>query len=59
MPKPQRPNPGRKKPLLVFFPVEVIDAIRAACPGVVINQTTGINGPDISGPTACLRAVMA
>ena len=37
--------------------VEVIDAIRAACPGVVINQTTGINGPDISGPAACLRAV--
>ena len=35
----------------------VIGAIRAACPGVVINQTTGIVGPDISGPLACLRAV--
>lgn len=37
--------------------VAVIDAIRAACPGIVINQTTGIVGPDISGPLACLRAV--
>ena len=37
--------------------VAVIDAIRAACPGIVINQTTGIVGPDISGPLACLREV--
>jgi 3-keto-5-aminohexanoate cleavage enzyme len=35
----------------------VIAAIRDACPGVLINQTTGIVGPDISGPLACLRAV--
>src|SRR5258706_2838846 len=34
---------------------EIDDAIRAACPGVIINQTMGIVGPDISGPTACLR----
>ena len=37
--------------------LEVVAAIREACPGIVINQTTGINGPDISGPVACLRAV--
>ena len=36
---------------------EVVAAIREACPGIVINQTTGINGPDISGPVACLRVV--
>jgi 3-keto-5-aminohexanoate cleavage enzyme len=35
----------------------VVAAIREACPGVVVNQTTGIVGPDISGPIACLRAV--
>ncbi len=35
----------------------VVAAIRDACPDVVINQTTGIVGPDISGPVACLRAV--
>ncbi|MDY0743160.1 3-keto-5-aminohexanoate cleavage protein [Paucibacter sp. R3-3] len=35
----------------------VIDAIRAACPGVVINLTTGVIGPDIEGPLACIRRV--
>jgi uncharacterized protein (DUF849 family) len=34
---------------------EIAEAIRAACPGVIINQTTGIVGPDVSGPMACLR----
>lgn len=34
---------------------EIADAIRAACPGVIINQTTGVMGPDISGPIDCLR----
>lgn len=36
---------------------DVIAAIRASCPDVLINQTTGIVGPDISGPVACLAAV--
>jgi len=36
---------------------EVCDAIRAACPGVLINLTTGVLGPDIGGPAACLRRV--
>jgi 3-keto-5-aminohexanoate cleavage enzyme len=36
---------------------EVVDAIRAACPGVIINLTTGVVGKDISGPLACLRRV--
>jgi len=35
----------------------VIAAIRDACPGILINQTTGIVGPDIEGPLSCLRAV--
>lgn len=35
----------------------VCDAIRAACPGVVINLTTGVIGTDISGPLACIRRV--
>ena len=35
---------------------EIVDAIRGACPGALINQTTGVVGPDISGPAACLRA---
>ena len=36
---------------------EVIDAIRATCPGVIINLTTGVIGPDIAGPAACIRRV--
>jgi len=36
----------------------VIAAIRDACPGVIINLTTGVVGPDISGPVACIRRVM-
>ncbi len=36
---------------------EVCDAIRAACPGVIINLTTGVIGKDISGPVACIERV--
>jgi 3-keto-5-aminohexanoate cleavage enzyme len=35
----------------------VVAAIRDACPGIIVNQTTGVVGADISGPVACLRAV--
>ena len=34
---------------------DIVDAIRDACPGIIINQTTGTPGPDISGPVACIR----
>ena len=36
---------------------QVVSAIREACPGVIINLTTGVIGKDISGPAACLRRV--
>jgi uncharacterized protein (DUF849 family) len=36
---------------------EVCDAIRAACPGVILNLTTGVIGKDISGPLACIERV--
>lgn len=35
----------------------MIDAIRAACPGVIINMSTGVIGPDISAPAACMRRI--
>ena len=35
----------------------VVDAIRAACPGVIINLTTGVVGPDVAGPLACIERV--
>lgn len=34
---------------------EVQDAIRAACPGVIINHTTGVMGPEYQGALACVR----
>lgn len=35
----------------------VVGAIRDACPGVIVNLTTGVIGKDISGPAACIRRV--
>jgi len=37
--------------------LEIAQAIRDACPGVIFNQSTGVVGPDISGPLACMRAI--
>src|SRR5256886_17416222 len=34
-----------------------MQAIRGACPGVILNQPTGPRGPDIQGPLDCLRAI--
>ena len=36
---------------------EITDAIRSRVPGMVINMSTGVVGPDISAPIACLEAV--
>lgn len=36
---------------------EIIEAIRDACPGVIINMSTGVVGDDISGPEACMRRI--
>jgi uncharacterized protein (DUF849 family) len=35
----------------------IIEAIREACPGVIINMSTGVVGSDISGPVACMRRI--
>jgi uncharacterized protein (DUF849 family) len=37
--------------------LEIAQAIRESCPGVIFNQSTGVVGPDISGPAACIRAI--
>jgi 3-keto-5-aminohexanoate cleavage enzyme len=37
--------------------LEIAQAIREACPGVIFNQSTGVVGPDIAGPVACIRAI--
>ncbi len=35
----------------------ICDAIRAACPGVILNMSTGVMDDDISGPLACMERV--
>jgi len=37
--------------------VAICDAIRDRCPGILINMSTGVMGPDVSGPVACLEQV--
>ncbi len=36
---------------------EIVEAIRAACPGIIINATTGVVGPDYQGPLDVVRAL--
>lgn len=41
----------------VELAAEIVDAIREAAPGLMINMTTGVVGQDISGPLAVLERV--
>ena len=36
---------------------EIMAAIQDACPGIILNQSTGMMGPNIEGPLSCLRAI--
>ena len=36
---------------------EITQAVREACPGVVINMSTGVMGTDVSAPCEAMRAV--
>lgn len=54
----------RQEPGMGFLPswepevaVAVREAIRAECPDLIFNMTTGVVGDDISGPVACMRAI--
>lgn len=53
----QRPGMGRLPSWDPAVAQSICDAIREACPGVVINMSTGVVGDDISGPVACLESV--
>ena len=35
---------------------DCVQAMREACPGLIVNQTTGVVGPQVQGPLECLRA---
>jgi uncharacterized protein (DUF849 family) len=52
----QRPGMGWM-PTWEVEPVGLIlAAIKERVPGIIINMSTGVGGPDISGPVACLEA---
>lgn len=51
----QRPGLGRMPTWDPNVAGAIVDAIRAECPGLLINCSTGVMGPDISGPVAVLE----
>lgn len=53
----QEPGMGRLPSWDPQVAAAICEAIRAACPGVLINMSTGILGPDVSGPVSCLARV--
>ena len=53
----QEPGLGHRPSWDPKVATAVIAAIRDACPDVIINQTTGVVGDDITGPLQCLHAV--
>ena len=53
----QTPGMGRLPSWEPEVAAEIAEAIRAACPGVIFNQSTGVIGPDINGPVACLERI--
>jgi 3-keto-5-aminohexanoate cleavage enzyme len=53
----QRPGMGHLPSWDPDVAERVIGAIKAACPGVIINLTTGVIGPDVSGPIACIERI--
>lgn len=53
----QAPNMGHMPTWEPDVAGAIIEAIREACPGVIINMSTGVVGNDISGPEACMRRI--
>ena len=53
----QEPDKGHLPTWEPAVAVEIVEAIRAACPGIIINATTGTVGPDWSGPLKMLHAL--
>jgi uncharacterized protein (DUF849 family) len=53
----QEPNMGHMPTWDPDVCTAITDAVRSACPGVIINMSTGVVGNDISGPEACMRRI--
>ena len=53
----QRPNCGHLPSWDPDNAAAIAEAIRNTCPGVLLNQTTGVIGADVSGPRACMERI--
>lgn len=53
----QAPGMGRMPSWEPQVAHDIAQAIREACPGVIFNQSTGVVGPDIAGPLACMERI--
>jgi len=53
----QEPGMGRLPTWDPAIAKACCDAIREGAPDIIVNMSTGVVGPDISGPIACLEAV--
>lgn len=53
----QEPGMGRLPSWDPDVAQTICDAIRAECPDLLLNLSTGVVGPDVSGPVACLERV--
>ena len=53
----QEPGMGAMPTWEVDVVKSIVDAIKDRTPGMIINQSTGVMGPDISGPVDCLNAI--
>jgi 3-keto-5-aminohexanoate cleavage enzyme len=52
----QEPGMGRLPSWEPAVAVAIVQAIRAECPDLLINSSTGVVGPDLSGPLGVLEA---
>jgi len=53
----QEPNLGHLPTWDPEICAAICDAVRSACPGIIINMSTGVMGPDISEPAAAMRRI--
>ena len=51
----QEPNKGHLPSWEISVSKEIQQAVREACPGVIINHTTGTSGPNYHGALDCVR----
>lgn len=53
----QRPGRGHMPTWDPAICAEITQAVREACPGVIINMSTGVVGTDVSAPCAAMQAL--